>query len=116
VGCWFESRRLPNAKIDAREICARAHSDDWARRAVERESYYLGLGLANLITVFAPEIIALDGGVMKSAHLFLDRTREVIRQNCRLVPVDRVEITLASLGADAGVIGAAEVWRDRFDR
>jgi hypothetical protein len=27
---------------------------------------------------------------MKSAHLFLDRMREVIRQNCKLVPVDRL--------------------------
>jgi len=105
------------ANLSAREICARAQdSDDYARRAVEREAYYLGLGLANLITSFAPEIIVLGGSVMKSAHLFLDRMREAIRQNCRLVPAERVEIALASLGADAGLIGAAEVWRHRFER
>jgi glucokinase len=103
--------------LSAREICARAQdSNEWAQRAVEREAYYLGLGLANLITLFAPEAIVLGGSVMKSAHLFLDRVREVIRQNCRLVPADRVEITLASLGADAGLIGAAQVWHDRFER
>jgi len=104
-----------NRNLDAREICSRAQdSEEWAQRAVEREAYYLGLGLANLITLFAPEIIVLGGSVMKSAHLFLDR--EVIRQNCKLVPVERVEIRLASLGADAGVIGAAQVWHDRFER
>ena len=106
-----------NGNLSAREICARAQdSDEWAQRAVEHEAYYLGLGLANLITFFAPEAIVLGGSVMKSAHLFLDRMREVIRQNCKLVPVDRVEITLAALGADAGVIGAAQVWHDRFER
>ena len=106
-----------NGNLNAREICARAQdSDEWARRAVEREAYYLGLGLANLITLFAPEAIVLGGSVMKSAHLFLDRMREVIRQNCRLVPADRVEITLASLGADAGLIGAAQVWHHRFEQ
>lgn len=106
-----------NGNLTAREICSRAQeSEAWAQRAVEREAYYLGLGLANLITLFAPEVIVLGGSVMKSAPLFLDRMREVIRQNCKLVPVDRVEITLASLGADAGVIGAAQVWHDRFDR
>jgi glucokinase len=106
-----------NRNLTAREICSRAQdSEEWAQRAVEREAYYLGIGLANLITLFAPEVIVLGGGVMKSAHLFLDRTREVIRQNCKLVPVDRVEITTASLGADAGVIGAAQVWHDRFER
>ncbi|MGB9235953.1 MAG: ROK family protein, partial [Terriglobales bacterium] len=101
--------------LDAREICARAQeSDEWALRAVEREAFYLGLGLANLITSFAPEAIVLSGSVMKSAHLFLGRMQEVIRQSCKLVPVDRVEITLATLGADAGLIGAAEVWQHRF--
>ncbi len=103
--------------LSAREICARAQdSDEWARRAVEREAHYLGLGLANLVTLFAPETIVLGGSVMKSAHLFLDRMREVMRQNCRLVPADRVEIALASLGADAGLIGAAQVWHHRFER
>jgi glucokinase len=106
-----------NRNLTAREICARAQdSDEWAQRAVEREAYYLGLGLANLITLFAPETIVLGGSVMKSAHLFLDRMHEVIRQNCRLVPASRVEISLASLGADAGLIGAAQVWHHRFER
>jgi glucokinase len=106
-----------NRNLSAREICTRAQdSDAWAQRAVEREAYYLGLGLANLITVFAPETIVLGGSVMKSAHLFLDRMREVIRQNCQLVPVDQVQISLASLGADAGLIGAAQVWQHHFER
>jgi glucokinase len=106
-----------NRNLSAREICARAqNSDPLAQRAVEREAYYLGLGLANLITMFAPETIVLAGSVMKSAHLFQDRMREVIRENCRLVPADRVEISLASLGADAGLIGAAQVWQYRFER
>lgn len=103
--------------LSAREICSRAQdSDEWARRAVEREAHYLGLGLANLITLFAPEAIVLGGSVMKSAHLFFDRMREVISRNCRLVPVGRVEIALASLGSDAGLIGAAQVWHQRFER
>ncbi len=117
---WLkENSPAPYASVilNAREICARAEdSDEWARRAVDREAYYLGLGLANLITAFAPEAIVLGGSVMKSAHLFMDGMREVIRQNCRLVPSDRVVIALASLGADAGVIGAAQAWHHRFEQ
>lgn len=105
-----------SANLTAREICARAENGDaCAQRAVEREGYYLGLGLANLITMFAPDAIVLGGSVMKSAHLFLDRAREVIRQTCRLVPYECVEISLASLGADVGLIGAAQVWNHRFE-
>jgi len=107
----------PKTNLTAREICVRAQdSDEWARRAVEHEAYYLGLGLANLITLFAPEAIVLGGSVMKSAHLFLDLMHEAIRQNCKLVPLDQVEITLAALGADAGLVGAAQVWHHRIGR
>ncbi|MFZ0479832.1 MAG: ROK family protein [Terriglobales bacterium] len=115
---WLKENSPANytGDLSAGQICARARgSDEWAQRAVERESYYLGLGLANLITIFAPDAIVLGGSVMKSAHLFLDRMHEVIRQNCKLVPVDRVDIRVASLGTDVGLIGAAEVWRNRFE-
>jgi glucokinase len=46
---------------------------------MDRQGYYLGLGLANLVTIFCPDMIALGGGVMESGHLFMDRARQVIR-------------------------------------
>lgn len=120
MGAWLRENVPPtygDRDMSAREICVRARdSDEWARRAVEREAHYLGLGLANLITLFVPEAIVLGGSVMQSAPLFFDRMRQVIAQNCRLVPADRVEITLSSLGPDAGLIGAAQVWHHRFER
>ena len=105
----------PSQDLTAREICARAgRGDEWARRAVEREAYYLGVGLANLVTLFVPETIVLGGSVMNSASLFLDRIHQVVRQHCGLVPYESVEIALASLGPDVGLIGAAEVWHNHF--
>ena len=40
-------------------------------QAVARETRYLGLGLANLVTLFAPDAIVLGGSVMKSTPCFL---------------------------------------------
>jgi len=106
--CW-------SPDLSAKVICAQAREgEEWARRAVEREAYYLAVGLANLVSVFTPDAIVLGGGIMKSASLFLDRIHEVIRENCRLVPFERVEISLASLGPDVGLIGAAQVWHHHF--
>jgi glucokinase len=116
---WIQSNapasyQTPN--LTAKEICARAQQgDEWARRAVEREGYYLGVGLANLVSLFTPDAMVLGGGIMKSANLFLGRIHQVVRQNCRLVPYERVEISLASLGPDVGLIGAAQVWRNHFN-
>jgi glucokinase len=105
-----------NPNLTAKIICERAQEgDEWARRAVEREAYYLGVGLANVVSLFAPDAIVLGGSVMKSANIFMDRIHQVIRQNCRLVPSERVEISLASLGPDVALIGAAQVWHHHFN-
>jgi len=101
--------------ITAKKICELARQGDAvALQAVEHEAYYLGLGLANLINLFTPDAIVLSGSVMKSAPLFLDRIREVIRRGCRFVPAEKTKLTLASLGDDTNLIGAARVWHYRF--
>jgi len=118
---WLESHApvsYPHREgITARKICELAQTGDQvALQAVEHEAYYLGLGIANLINLFTPDAIVLSGSVMKSATLFLDRIREVIRRGCRFVPAEKTELTLASLGDDTNLIGAARVWHYRFGK
>lgn len=112
---WYMGRNGSQSATTARRICELAEQGDaLALQAVEHEALYLGLGLANLINLFAPDAIVLGGSVMKSAPLFLDRIREVIRSGCRFVPAAKTELSLASLGEDANLIGAARVWHYRF--
>ena len=94
----------------------RDQGDPIAAREVRREGRYLGIGVANLITLYAPDIVVLGGSVMGSADLFLPSIRDVVRGSCGLVPADRVELAVAALGRDAPLIGAALVWRYRFGK
>lgn len=101
--------------ITAKHICELAlEGDALAQQAVETEAFYLGMGLANLINLFTPDAIVLSGSVMKSATLFMDRIRALIRSGCRFVPAEKTELMLASLGDDTNLIGAARVWHYRF--
>ncbi len=116
---WIEKNAPPDyphrSGLTAKKICELAQQDDdWAMRAVENETRYLGLGMANLVTMFVPEIIVLGGSVMKSSVLFLEGIRRTIVASCRLVPCERTELALASLGEDSNLIGAARVWYYRF--
>lgn len=116
---WMKAESPPNyphrENLSAKKVCELAQSGDpLARRAVEREAYYLGLGLANLVVLFTPDAIVLGGSVMKGAHLFLEGIRKVIAGSCRYVPFEKTELALASLGEDANLIGAARVWHHRF--
>jgi glucokinase len=119
MAAWFE-KHVPaddphRIGITAKKICELAQQGDVrALQAVEHEAYYLGLGLANLINLFTPDAIVLSGSVMKSADLFVNRIRAVIRGGCRFVPADKTQLTLASLGDDTNLIGAARVWHYRF--
>jgi len=114
---WYKSNADEDGagrkELGAKEIFQLASEGDaLARRAVERETHYLGLGLANLIGLFVPDMIVLGGSVMKS--LQLEDLRGVIAKGCRFVPWEKTELALASLGEDANLIGAARVWHHRY--
>jgi glucokinase len=116
---WLQRNAPPDyfhgADLTAKTICELAQQgDSWAMRAVDHESRYLGLGLANLVTMFVPEIVVLGGSVMKSTPLFLEGIRKVIAASCRFVPYEKTELVLASLGEDSNLIGAGRVWYHRF--
>jgi len=111
MSAWFHGVDPDHRVLSAAQICERAQSgDELAMRAVQREAHYIGLGLANLVTLFVPDVICLGGGVMRSSHLFLTEVQAMVRNLCTQVPVAHTTITLSSLGYDTGLLGAAQAW------
>jgi glucokinase len=119
-GCWESLAAGPAlAKrgkcATALEVCEAARSGDTeALAAIEQEGFYLGLGLANLVTLFMPDVIVLGGGVMQSRDLFWDKIGVMIRATCGLVPYEKTRLLPATLGKDVGLVGAAQVWLNRL--
>ncbi len=120
-GCWESLasgtgisrfwQQTTGLEAEARQVYALAEAGDrHALAAVERAAYYLGIGLANLVTLLVPEVIALGGGVMRSHSLFWERLQADILQYCGYVPAAKVRLALAGLREDAGLAGAASVW------
>ncbi len=69
----------------------------------------LGIGIANLINIFNPEMVVIGGGVKDGWPLFIGATKAEIRKRAFEVPAERTEIVPSRLGDDAGMIGAAAV-------
>ncbi len=87
--------------------------DDVAQEIVDQMAEYLGIGLANLLHLLNPEVIALGGGVIQGgADLLLDPIRRSVARRCgSWVDLERTRIVAALLGEDAGLLGAARlVW------
>lgn len=100
--------------VSAREVSERAQRGDAdARAVIEQTAYYLGIGIGNLITILAPDVIVLGGGVMQSFDLFYPTMRATITKNVALVPSQQVKIVPAALGQNAGAIGAAKALLER---
>lgn len=82
--------------------------DPFARSLISRLGESLGVGIASLVAVVDPGTILIGGGVADAGELLLAPLRAALAQ--RLTGGARrphPEVAAASLGNDAGVIGAA---------
>jgi len=103
------------ARGDATRVTAETVSqafdrgDALAGELVGRTSYYLGVGFANLINIFNPELIVIGGGLANMgdkllAPAYREAGRRAFKEAFRAVRFAR-----AQLEADSGALGAA-VW------
>lgn len=67
----------------------------------------LGIGIANLINTFDPEVVCIGGGVSRAGELLLEPARETAMRFVLPGVGTRTEIRLARYGPRAGVRGAA---------
>lgn len=90
------------------EAVARARTGDLrAMEGLAQIGRYLGIGIANMVTVMSPDRVVIGGGVSAAADLLLGPIRDELRRRVRTTPLDQVEIVTAELGMWAGAIGAA---------
>ncbi|NJK30456.1 MAG: ROK family protein [Acaryochloris sp. RU_4_1] len=97
------------------ELAERARDQDEGAIAFWQDyGRNLGAGLASLIYVLTPEAVILGGGIAASADLFLPWVEAEIER--RVMPTSREGLVIlpAALGNQAGMIGAAQLARQRF--
>ncbi len=88
---------------------AASKGDPLAARVMEEMGRYLGIGIANLINIFNPEMVVIGGGVKDAWPLFIEATRDEVRERAFAYPAERTRIVPSVLGDEAGMIGAAGV-------
>lgn len=88
-------------------LTAAKKKDPVGLQALERFTYFLGVGLANLINIFDPEVIALGGGLSESGDLFLQELRSITKTMTYVKGDNPTKIEIADLKNDAGILGSA---------
>lgn len=95
-------------RLSAKDVfdCAN-ENDQLAKKIIDQVAFYLGLTLANIGNSLNPEKIVIGGGVSKAGDTLLTPISSYFRKFAFSTVSQSTSLHLATLGNDAGVIGAA---------
>jgi glucokinase len=104
---------LARALADGRELAGPlvtelAHDGDPAAvDAVTLVGRRLGVGIANFVNIFNPEVVVIGGGVIGAGELLLAPARQEMLARALSPSRDEVRVVAARFGVEAGMVGAA---------
>lgn len=84
--------------------------DECAKKVCDDYIKFIAIGTVNLVNIFQPELICFGGGICNEGETLLEPLRKYIAQwRYSKHQEKQTEICRATLGNDAGIIGAALV-------
>ncbi len=81
--------------------------DATAKKIVDDTAFYLAVGAMNIMHLIDPDMIVYAGGMTAAGEPFLNRIKHYIHELAFPVPAAKTIVQYATLGSDAGFIGAA---------
>ncbi|MFI8685394.1 ROK family glucokinase [Rossellomorea sp. NPDC077527] len=107
--------RDSHGSINAKDIFdAARENDELALAVIDQLAFYLGLSLANLGNGLNPEKIVIGGGVSKAGDILLEPVVKFFKQFSFPTVRTSTNLSIATLGNDAGVIGAAWLVKNKI--
>jgi glucokinase len=101
---------IPPDAVSAYEIAEAARRGDALSIEVFLEAgRLLGYGVANLVSLFDPEVVVIGGGLARSSDLFLEALRKSMKEHAQPIASSKVRIVTSKLGGDANLLGVARL-------
>ncbi len=95
-------------RITPELICQAAiGGDSIAREIYEEAGRYIGVAAASIVTAVNPKRVIFGGGVAAAGEIILDPIRRTIQSRVCTTDLKHVQVLLAELGNNAGLVGAA---------
>jgi glucokinase len=86
---------------------AAEQGDPVAREVWEETARYLGVGVANLIQLYNPEVVIIGGSLAQAGRHLMEPLQRTVRARALRVPAATSKLTFAELGNDAVLIGTS---------
>ena len=84
---------------------AAKEGDPTARSALLETGRYLGIGIANLVNAFNPEMVILGGILSRGGDIILPEIKEVLRERAFCEQYEKAQVMISAHGFDACVMG-----------
>lgn len=81
--------------------------DSVAREIYEQAGRAIGYGVSNVVIALTPQRVIIGGGVAAAGDMILEPIRRTIRERVKVADPEAIEIVPATLGNNAGLMGAA---------
>ena len=113
IGSQLFEEEKRDGKVSARTAFnAMKKGDEYGKELVDSYIYHLAVGITNIINIFQPHILCIGGGVCnEKENLTAPLIKLVEREQYTRDNAHKTRIVTASLGNDAGIIGAAGLGR-----
>lgn len=109
-------RELNETELTGRVICDRVKNGDSAmKRVMEGWLDDVAFGLIGLVHIFNPEMLLIGGGISAQEELVTGPLRDRVLTGAMPRFAENLRVERATLGNDAGVIGAAVYAAQRID-
>lgn len=92
-----------------------AAGDELAKQITDETAKALALVCVNMLHITEPKRIVYAGGMIGAGKLLLRRIRDYFSEYIWFLKAETVEICFATLGRDAGIIGAAALAKKAFE-
>ena len=103
---------VTNGRLTATQIAqAASDGDPLAREILLNAADYVGLALANVVTLLNPDLIIIGGGVARSGSLFINRIKKVARSHCYPPARNSFKIKLTTNWEKSPIIGASLLYK-----
>ncbi len=92
--------------VTAKSIAAMAEKGDCiAEKIIHQAMTYLGIGVANVITILSPEAVIIGGGIANLGQRMFEPVQKEVSMRVKLVPFEKISIRSAMHLDDAVLFG-----------
>lgn len=103
-----DARKSIGKELTPEEIFSMAREDEVLKEIVDSYIRRLGVGIVNIVNIFRPQLVLLGGRIAAQGEVLTKPLSESMMQSCFGKNRSEIpELRVASLGNEAGIVGAA---------